>query len=688
MRIPLDWLRDYVEVTLPANELAERLNMLGLSPESVETVGDDTVIQLEVTSNRGDCLSLVGVAREVAAFTGAALRAPTVAVTESDEAASTAVVVDIADLDLCPRYAARIIRGVRLGQSPDWMQRRLNAAGMRPINNIVDITNYVMLELGQPLHAFDLARVATGAGTPAHIIVRRARAGERLTTLDGQERALTPDMLLIADPSGPIALAGVMGGLATEVTDATRDILLEAAHFEPANNRRTAKALALPSEATRRFQRFVDPTGVGRAADRAAQLMAELAGGRVARGVVDEYPQPLEPRVIALRTDRCNELLGTSLSAAEIERLLASIGLEALHTLPSDFRIPTRRPDLTREIDLVEEVARLHGFDRIPSVLLTGVAAHAGENRAMRLERRARNALQGAGLNEVCTFSLTNAAAVGRAALLDVAAFVARNPLSTDATQLRTSLLPGMLEVLGNNARVGVREAWLFELARVYRPRENDDLADERRTLSLALTGGNSNGRWNLPSEAARADFFVLKGIVEELLAALRVDPAQWEAAEHPTLHAGRCARLMVAGRAAGFIGEVRREVAERFDLDPSYLAEIDFEVLMAAIPSSPPGHVPLPRFPALLRDLALVVDDTVSAAAAEAVLRAAGGASLRSVELFDVFTGDTLPSGTKSLAFALTFRAEERTLTDSEVEAAMTALRQAAATQLGARQR
>ena len=668
MRISSQWLRDYVAV--PDNDdLAHLFEMAGLGVES----RDNDVFSLEVTSNRGDCLSAVGIAREIAAMTGKTSRVPNPKI-EDENGAPTAT-IEIENAQDCPRYACRIIENVTLGASPDWMQTRLIECGMRPLNVVVDITNYVMLELGQPLHAFDADRVLDN-----HIVVRRARVGEKLTTLDDIERELNPEVLLIADREKAIGIAGIMGGRDSEITENTRRILLESAHFAPSRVRRGARSLSLATEASRRFERSVDPNGAVRALNRATELLLQHANGQLSGALVDSYPQPVVARQIALRVARCNAILGLKLSSEivvqALEKLTFKVELQSEGVL--QVTIPSFRADITREIDLVEEVARIYGYDKIPTSLPRSINPMAGRSLSQRLEERAKSALLRCGLNEIVTLSMTNRAAGERAGLPIENAVELRNPLSEDFTQLRTSLVPSLLDVLSKNIRGGAR---VFELGRVYLPQENQAQPNECRRLGMAMMdGAASSGK---PSTGI--DFFALKAVVETALSELGAPRVHFSKTTRAPFHPGRCAVLSIDSQDIGVMGEVHPEVRARYDLNQrAYIAILDFDILARHVNLLRP-HSPVSRFPMVERDLALVLNDDVAAMRVENVLRSAGGELLREARVFDVYKGAPIPEGQKSVAIALRFQSNERTLKDEETEDLMTRLRQAAQSELGA---
>lgn len=661
MRIPIEWLKEYVEVSASPEELAQRLTMAGLEVEAIEQEGQEAVLNVKVTPNRGDCLSMVGVAREVAALYQLSLihPMPYAQSHEPGEAASLAR-VDIADPDLCPRYAARIVRNVKIAESPDWIQRRLIAAGMRPINNVVDVTNYVMLEMGQPLHAFDLDLLPEG-----HIIVRRARAGERIVTLDGVERELQPDVLLICDRNRPVAVAGVMGGSDTEVTPNTRNVLLESAHFNPTSIRRTSKQLQLTTEASYRFERVVDPGGVVAALDRACELLIQIGAGEPVEGVVDVYPRPVAPRVVTLRPARCNLLLGFDLDAHTMVDCLRRLQLPAeLKDGVIVVNVPTFRPDLAIEEDLAEEVGRIYGYENIPERLPFGHTHRGGDSPNTRLVRPLQEACVRAGLTEVHTHTLRAPGVLDdpNRALVRV-----RNAASEELTSLRNSLIPSLMDVVLHNLARRQTEIFLFEVGAVFESLPDGEYS-ECLKVGFVLTGSQFPPSWD--SRYPPADFFTAKGVVQTLLEAVGSPEAEYTPLSDPRFHPGRSARVTVCGEEIGIFGELHPDVLEQLDIRRRVVLAGEFDV--QRLWASQEGRIryqPLPRYPAVLRDLAVVASEELPYRLIEQTVREAGGEWLESVRLFDVYRGDPIPQGARSLALALAFRSPERTLTDEEVD-------------------
>jgi phenylalanyl-tRNA synthetase beta chain len=654
-----------------------------------EFVGDD-ILDIELTPNRADCLGIVGIAREVSALTGAPLRLPDVLEVGADPAVSRVKVL-VEDPQLCPRYVAGVIEGVRVGPSPAWLQRRLHLAGMRAINNIVDVTNYVMLELGQPLHAFDAARLAE-----ATIKVRRAQPEERMTTLDGVERTLTSEMLVIADAREPVAIAGVMGGLNSEVGDETTTIVLESADFDPKSVRHTSRALRLGTEASKRFDKGLDEELPPFAARRALGLIAELAGGQIAAGLLDVRAGEVRPRTVDFTVADVEGLIGQRYGAETIAGILRDLGFEPGQQGDSfHATVPTWRGDVEGKADIAEEVARIASYDAIPIALPSGSLGRAPEDPALRWEEVVRSALAAAGLQEVKTYSLVDPYALTR---LDAAApfpptapdpdtIPIANPMSVDQSRLRTTLLPSLLKTLGANLRHERRVA-IFELARVYLP-PLDPLPREERRLAIAMAGGRTPAGWNVPESPI--DFYDLKGAVEAAFRSIRATLGVPEPASAPWLHPARGAtvRAETASDLLGLMGQVHPVVAERFDVEgiDVFAAEIDLSGLLA-LAREEVATRPLPRFPAVERDVALIVPEHITHAQVEAVIREAAGSALERLALFDVYRGSQVPEGHRSLAFSLTFRVPDRTLSDDEVDGAMSAVERRTSESLGARVR
>lgn len=636
----------------------------------------DVVLDIDILPNMARCLAMLGVAREVAALTGGKVRLPETGLANPGKPIDGRVKVQIEDANLSARYAALLIEGITIKPSPLWMQTRLTYAGMRPISNVVDITNYVMLEWGQPLHAFDydvLTKRARGAPT---ITVRPAKSGETLVTLDKIERKLTPEHLVIADTAGPIALAGVMGGLETEVTESTKDILLESANFDFLSIRRTAKALDLPSEASYRFSRGIHPETVIPAGRRAASLLATLAGGTVAAGIVDCYPALLPNPVIELKLSEVRRSLGIDIPEHEVTRVLTSLDFEvqAKGDDALSVKAPTHRVDIQHgPADLIEEIGRIHGYDRLPATLLADPLPAQHGNKPLEREEHIRDLLADYGLQEFITYALTTPE--HEEPLMPPKNEYVRllNPITSERSVMRHTILAGMLECTAANLRhtPGVRA---FEIGSVYLPQNGQRLPDERLRLGVVMTGPRSEPHWAESSSTASAnlDFFDLKGLIESLVRDLHLTEATVRSGEPSHLHPGKSAELVLNGQVTGSFGELHPKVAGAFDLGRRsvLVGEFDLEGIIRAMPERFQFN-PVPRFPAALRDIAVIVSEETTAEQVMNEIRAAGGDLLSDLQLFDVYRGNSIPAGTKSFAFALSYQAADRTLADKEIDKA-----------------
>ena len=635
---------------------------LELGKEVKEVMGiDETTIDFEITSNRPDCLSIIGLAREAAVTLKNEFKKPKVKVLEEGDEAKDYVSVEIKEPDLCPRYAARVVKDVKIGPSPNWMKDRLRAAGVRPINNIVDITNYVMLEYGQPMHAFDLKDVEG-----KKIIVRRALDGETLKTLDDQDRKLDSSMLVIADENRAVAVAGVMGGANSEISDNAKAILFESANFNGTAVRLAAKKLGLRTEASGRFEKGLDVENVIPALDRAVQLVEELGAGTVCKGIIDCYVKKPEQVTLSLRPDKINAFLGTDISKAEMLDILKALEFE-IDESGSNVKVPSFRPDVEREADLSEEIARFYGYNNIEATLLSGKAATLGKKTYKQsLEDIIKNTMISCGLYEAFTYSFTSpkdfdmlnlpADSVLRNAV------VISNPLGEDYSIMRTTTIPGMLNVVSTNYNRRIDEARLFEMSFVYLPESLPikELPKEKPILTMGMYG--------------KTDFYELKGTVEELL--LRLGIKEYEFApvkDDPAFHPGRTASLLIKGEYAGIIGEVHPMVSEKFECpERTYVGVVEVESLVknSALETQ---YKPLPKFPAVSRDIAMLVKDEILVKQIEDIIKQRSGKILEDIKLFDVYKGKQVPEGMKSVAYSITFRASDRTLTDDEVGKTMT---------------
>jgi len=700
----------------------------------LQDVLGDAVLDIDMLPNIARAYNIVGVAREVAALTGAPLRYPPLDVVMEGPPIEGQAQIEIREPELNPRFTLALLRDIAIKPSPQWMQRRLMLAGMRPINNIVDATNYVMLELGQPLHAFDYdVLVERAGGQPPTIITRLPEPGERLVTLDGAEHALDEYNILVADTAGALSIGGVMGGLESEVQDGferaleaigvpiaegddderipiskaaargpvTKNVLLEAAAWNFINIRRTMQSQKMSSEAGLRFSRGVHPAMAERGLRRCIELMRQTAGGTVAQGIIDNYPLPAPVVEVDLPLNQVERLLGFSIPADEIVRILRALEFtveprgDVLHVIVPDHRLDIGT-GLTGCADLIEEIARIYGYDRLPLTIVRDELPAQRANVPLEREERARDVLAKAGLREIVTYRLTTpeqearVTPEGQPSSWRQAPYITlANPISTDKVALRHTLLAGMLDVAASNARHTERQR-LFEIGHVYYPVEGQELPDEPTHVGLLMTGPRDLPDWQGDARQGSIDFFDLKGVIEALIKDMRIDGAvSYRPTEHSSFHPGRAAELVIDKRVVGVLGEVHPLVRQAFGLGldlekPVLAAELALDALTASVPMLR-NVSPVPTQPAVYQDIALVVDRTVPAADLEAVIREAGGALLEDARLFDVYEGDPIPAGKKSLAYSLTYRAPDRTLTDKEVAKAHERIARAAEKRLGA---
>ncbi len=630
----------------------------------------DTVFEIGLTPNRADCLSVIGIAREVAAKLGKHVRYPTIVVPEYGEAVDSRIKVAIQDATGCPRYAARFISGCTIAPSPAWLINRLNAVGVRSINNVVDITNLVMLELGHPLHAFDYSRVTGG-----QIIVRRAGEGETFKTLDGQERTLSSADLMICDSGRAVALAGIMGGENSEILDTTRDILLESAFFDPPTIRRSSKRLGLHTESSHRFERGADLQMVPMALDRAASLMVQLAGGNVAKGRVDNFPAPKAPVTITFRPERANAMLGLALTAERMAELFRYLEFQVQPVSNGSLQvtIPSYRVDIEREIDLIEEICRLNGFDQIEAALPLAQVVSERPSLHQKLQRVVRDHFVRSGMHEIVSFSFI---APGAAEKLCLAADDPRgngiklcNPLALEQSVMRTTLLPGLLETAARNMSFRSLDLRLFEMRRVYQAVAGQDMPHEPIYCAGLVTGEREQQSWCYDKSAV--DFYDAKGIVEDLLRLLAINTPDWLSEEpEPFYHPGKCCRIKVGQTLVGTVGELHPQVLVNFGIErPVYYFELNFEALVQLANNARKTIVPPSRFPDSARDVALLAPLELASSHLIDCIKKLKLRELEDVSIFDLYQGDRLPEGHKSIALRLRYRAADRTLTDDEVQ-------------------
>lgn len=682
MNISYNWLREIFPTDIPPGQLGERLTSVGLAVEGIHAAGDDFVFDIDLTSNRPDCLSHVGVAREVSVIEGRPLGYPVADIElPAEQIAGRAeefTAVEIEDPELCPRYAARVIRGVKIGPSPQWLVDRLAAVGQRSINNVADITNFVLLELGQPLHAFDLDTLAEH-----RIVVRRARAGEKLKTLDGVERELDTEMLMICDGAGPVAVGGVMGGEATEISDLTTNVLIESAYFQSASVRRTAKKLGLATEASYRFERGVDFAGIRRAQDRCVQLICELAGGIATTDTIDVIKHEPSAPTVALRPERARALTGLEFTDEDIRRILIGLGFSEQLDLVDDgtgtikFTAPSWRGDIGIEEDLIEEVARHVGYDKLRDQL---PPAHgAGELQPAEPQKRAlRYALAGMGYDEAISYSFINTAHDHRFELIpefqaqgnDPNVFIElRDSIIEGAVRMRPTLLPGLLDAVRHNVNHGTRDVCLFEIGRLFLAGNNPgELPIEREALGMIATGGDLQaGRAGAVREL---DFYDLKGALETAVAAMHLPELKFAEAHVRHLRPGQSAVVSdVYGQPVGTIGRLTDAVAQEFKFrQPIYVAELDLTTLLN-MPAVPARYAPLPRFPSVVRDVSVLVARRVTVMELIDALNTATAPEWKGAEWVDTYEGKGVPEGQRSVTLRLSYQAEDRTLRDEEVE-------------------
>ena len=630
---------------------------------------DDTVVDFEITNNRPDCYSIIGLARETAAAFGKPLRHHE-PVVHGSEAGSIFehLDVEVPAENLCNRYTSRMVANVKIGPSPKWLRQRLRANGVRPINNIVDITNYVMLEYGQPMHAFDYRYVSSGK-----IVVREAQEGETMTTLEGTQRELKPGMLVIADETKPIGLAGIMGGLNSEIREDTTMVVFESANFNGTSIRQTALALGMRTEASGKFEKNLDPMLTVPAVQRACELVELLQCGDVLDGMIDVINHVPQPRTIPLEPEKINKLLGTKISKEEMIKYLELLEVPVVDDV---IQVPSFRPDLVRMVDIAEEVGRSYGYNEIP-VTQFRTATHGGYSREMKLEVKTGTLCRAMGYSEIITYSFTSPAVFDQiripadSPLRNVLRI--QNPLGEDTSIMRTVALPSMLEILSRNNAYHNKAAKLYEIATVYLPREGQVLPEEPKKLVLGTYGTSET-------------FFTLKGELEAIFSGLRMKKAEYTAEKNdPSYHPGRCARITVDGVDIGVMGQVHPLVAANYGMDSEvFCAELNLTKMMGLLLPEP-TYVPLPKYPAVSRDLAIVCDEEVTVAQAEKVIAAAAGKLLRDVKLFDIYRGVGVPAGKKSMAFSLELRADDRTLTDSDSESVTSKVLKALEDQLGA---
>ena len=646
----------------------------------------DTVLDIGITPNRSDCLSMIGIAREVAALTGKKMKMPDVRILESAQDVSLLSSVTIEDADLCPRYTARLIQNVTIGGTPVWMKTRLEAAGLRAINNVVDVTNFVMLEMGQPLHAFDFRFLEEG-----RIVVRKSKPGEEFISLDEKSRLLPENTLLICDGKKPVAIAGIMGGLNSEVKEDTRTILLESAYFNPASIRRSSRSLGMPTDAAFRFERGIDPEGVVRALDRAAQLIAELSGGEVCRNYLDEYPAKIKAvDNIPLRMDRVRQVIGAGVPAREAVRILKSIGMALRREGKGAYRVtpPSFRVDIEREIDLIEEIARLYGYHLVPSTLPSVSVSETETIPRLALEERVRRLLTGSGYSEIINYSFSSpdsAEALGLSPEDERHRFVViKNPLTEDQSIMRTTLVYGLLETLKKNLRNASFNLKLFEIGRTFFKRHDGELPEERNILAALAAGKVSDDLWG---SKVSVDFYDLKGSLENIFQDLKMDSCRCRTeTPEPFLHPGQSCGVYMGDVRIGFLGKAHPEVLKKMDIkSDAYLFEINLD-LLGEQTGRRIRYRELSKFPAVQRDVAFVLPESMESEKMLEIVLSQHEDLLENVSIFDIYTGKGLEERTKSLGLRFSYRALDRTLTDAEINSIHNRIVQNTVQQTGAK--
>jgi len=665
MKLPIDWLKDYVDIDESPEALSDRLTFSGTEVEGLETVEGGVVLTIEVTPNRPDCLSMIGMAREVAALYGRALRIPEIALPEGEEPVADRLAVDVEDAAGCPRYSARRLNGVTIGPSPEWMQRRLIQCDVRPINNLVDITNYVLMECGQPLHAFDAARLGGD-----RIRVRRAAAGEKIVSLDDVERALTPEMLVIADAEHAVAIAGVMGGAGSEIDDATQDVVLESAAFDASDVRRTSKQLGLATESSYRFERGVDIANVEWASRRAAALIVELTGAVSAAGVIDLFPGGVPAVSIACNYDHVRRLMGSTIGNDEINTIFGALSFAVAEETGQGciVSIPSFRIDLDIEADLIEEVARVYGLDRLETPPPRARIVPGADDEPARATAACRSTLAGLGLSEVMHYSFLAQQQLDRVDPGDREQRICLpNPISQDHDVLRTSLLPQMIEALGRNRARQIMTAAFFEVGRVFRKVDGAYMEDDQLAIGLMGPAGRGSFARRQPFDGAEM-FCWVKGIFEALCAANHVGSVELVPARRVYLEEGQAADITIDGVHCGCMGIVHESVRSEWRLtEPVGVLECRLHPMTARIFHRDPLQKVSP-YPPVMRDVAVIVDQAVKNEQILEEIRRCAPLELTRLELFDIYTGQGIGEGRKSLAYSLTYQSSEATLTDETV--------------------
>jgi phenylalanyl-tRNA synthetase beta chain len=662
MRVPLFWLKEYVDIEIPSTELVEKLTMAGLEVTSCFGTPYGEIFEIEITTNRSDLLSLLGIAREIYAIQGKGkLKFPTPNLLHK-KGFDKFLKISILNREKCPRYTARIIEGVKIQPSPDWLKKRIESLGLRPVCNVVDITNFVLFEYGQPLHTFDLDKLSD-----SQLLVRLAKAGEKITTIDDIERTLDKDTLVIADSQKPIAIAGIMGGKNTEVSRTTKNILLESAYFNGSSIRQSSRKLALNTHSSYRFERGVDWQAVKEASDRAAQLISQIAGGKIRNEFFDSQPKKKPLRKIKLAKDEPSKILGVKIQPAKIKKILKdlSISLKGSNKNTFVFEIPSFRQDLKIEVDLVEEIARIWGYDRIPMDLPPIKSAFKLEDSKLdKIGNVTRQVLISLGFNEVITYSLINRDVLRNLRIKSKDVIPVQNPLSSEVEILRPLLLPSIVQTLSFNLKRRVEQVKIFELAHVYSKREQQ--LEEKLNLGFGLSGSKYIYDWQ--NKPKNIDFFDIKGVVEVLLGRLGLFNLNFSNVGLPSLfNPHKAATIMYKGEKVGYIGEVCEELLEEFDVNvPLLVGELFFENISSLV-NFDKRFTPFPAHPFVVRDIAILIDENIPAHYVLSVIKKTGKGLIKDIKLFDRYAGRQIPEGCVSLAFSIKYQSEEKTLTDRE---------------------
>ncbi|MBU1037483.1 MAG: phenylalanine--tRNA ligase subunit beta [Candidatus Omnitrophica bacterium] len=658
MKISYNWLKEYVNIKLAPDKLAQALTMAGLSVDSVKPYGQDHIFEIEITANRPDWLSVIGVAREVAALTGGKLKIPSNPKIKRGPS-EFGIKVKVEERGLCQRYTARIIRNVKVGESPAWLKARIEALGLRSVNNIVDITNFCLFETGEPMHAFDLDMIEG-----SEIMVRKALQGEKITLIEGTEKILDKSMLVIADCKKTLAIAGVMGALNTEVTYSTKNILLEAASFDQVSVRRTSRKLAISTESSYRFERRVDIENIVYSSDRALGLIMQTASGTPG-AFIDIGAKDIKRKTIDLRIDRVNRLLGTDISAASIRKIVASLGMDIKASSKRSLKleVPNFRSDLKSEVDVIEEIARLYGYDKIPVTLPGVVDQPIRMDRQMALRNRTRECLVALGADEIVTYSLlSRSAIISSGAAVDSLVSIA-NPLTIEQEAMRPSLVPGMLNTMLWNINRKIKDLKLFEIGNIYFKKE--DKFGEKRHLAIAITGQNFTG-W--AGGSADVGLFELKGMVETLLSELGVEAVDFLAAKDGSFSQAECAQVLINGEPVGVMGRVSSDVLRRFDIkDKVYLFEADLDAVLKDAGAGK-HFTELSKYPSVYRDISILAAKNTLHRDLISAMKAAGGPILKDVGLIDRYEGKQIPEGKQSLTYRLEYRDPSGTLVEKDV--------------------